>query len=229
MCTGSLQNKSANKRPVLLVIKGFVVCIAAYAAGGFFIAPAISSYLQNVPWVTISMLFSSSFSLVIASFYLLNRSGIRPRIAVINRDWLINCLAFIVLMWAIVFVSILFSGNSSALSNEISSIKNIGIFYLSVFVLTIVGPLLEEIFFRGLVLEILNKNTSVFPSVLATSFLFAMLHGIFGVFSLHLVFIFLASVVFSIAYIQCGIVGSVLTHCFANSYLVFVFLGHHSR
>ena len=220
---------SSRTKSLLLVIESLVLCMIVHAVGGFFIAPIISDSLNSVPWVTISMLSSSSISPILAAFYLWKRAGFVPKLVAINKEWLLNSLAAIVLAWFIAFVSILSLGNSDAFANEIFSIENKNIFGLTLLILVIWGPLIEEIFFRGFIFEIIRKTWSNLFSLLATSLLFAAFHGIFGGIGPELIFIFLYSAVFTIAYIQCGLVGSTLVHCFVNSYLSFVFLGSYSR
>ena len=73
----------------------------------------------------------------------------------------------------------------------------------------------EVIFF-----EIIRRKWTDTIALLFSTVLFVFPHWVFGTFDINLLFIFLYSVVFTLIYMECGLIGSSLTHMFVNFYLV---------
>jgi len=94
-------------------------------------------------------------------------------------------------------------------------------YYLNMFLIGLLGPFLEEAFFRGTLFELLNRSQTALKALLWSSALFTFAH-IWGGFNVNLVFMFIGSVVFTVAYIVGGLVASVFVHVFMNIYLVYV-------
>lgn len=93
-------------------------------------------------------------------------------------------VAFFVRLPILPLVFGLLNGNSKAIADSqwpslsASPSGAAWIEYFTLFInVVILGPLLEEIFFRGIILNYLKKKYSILISILICSFLFALIHG----------------------------------------------------
>lgn len=84
---------------------------------------------------------------------------------------------------------------------------------LGLIVMTIFAPIFEEIFFRGLILNELKKYLNTILSILIQSVIFALFHGNL----LQSIYMFVVSILFSIAYIWTDSIWSnILFHIIFN-------------
>lgn len=76
----------------------------------------------------------------------------------------------------------------------------------------LLAPVIEEVFFRGVVLQKWSKKWGVKSGILTSSFLFAVLH-----FNTAIISIFILGVMFSVLYFKTrNLLTSILCHCFYN-------------
>lgn len=90
---------------------------------------------------------------------------------------------------------------------------------LAIFFITIIGPFVEEMFFRGLLYNCLKKSIGVFQGMLASSILFALLHmnlmGFLPILGLSLLFTYLYERTGSLTL-------PIFIHMFHNGFLLFL-------
>lgn len=206
---------------VATVLEVFVVMMIAHFLGGYLLGPQLRDMLPSAPYRTIGMLSSSTFSPVVAIVYGIIRFKFRPRVYVTKTSLSyagLGCL----LSLSVGISSFIVLGTYMPVINEIWS-YNAPYFLISTLLLTIIGPALEEVIFRGYMFELAQRKCGSFFALIIVSFLFFLFHGIWGDFSLSTVFIFVFSVVFSFVYIKGGLLASIASHASANCFLFFVF------
>jgi membrane protease YdiL (CAAX protease family) len=207
-------------KSVIIVLEGFGVLIAFHAIGGYYCAPKVVEVFPEIPLITVSMLFSSAMSPVIAIIYLALRTKFIPKFT-IKKEIFTYILAGIVMAWIVVFISVLLSGKESSFAQEILKTPR-PYYYLNLFLFILWGPLLEETLVRGYFFEILRQKLNDIIALVFSSILFVIPHGIWGIFSINLFFIFMYSVIFTLMYIQGGLIVSISVHAFVNFYLLYL-------
>jgi membrane protease YdiL (CAAX protease family) len=208
------------RKTAVFVAFGFIFQVVSHEIGGYCLAPRLAEVFPKVPLLTLGMLSSSAISPLIAITYFFLISKFVPRIA-IDKNVIFVSLSGIVLAYFVILGDILFIGRYIQLAQDIISVKGKW-YYLTLFLLIVWGPLLEETLYRGYIFEILRKNWGNVLATLFSSILFVIFHGIWGELNFSLVFIFLYSILFTCIYIQGGLVSSVLVHSFVNSFLFYV-------
>lgn len=207
----------ARYKYLIYVTEIVVILIISYAVGGLLLGPWLSDIFPSAPNRTIGMLSSSTFSPLATSLYAMARfKNIKPSIN--KRDTVRYTLIGIVLSAATSLASLYIVGNHVISINEIWSLGR-GYFIVSVFLLTVLGPTLEEILFRGYLYELLAKELSSILSLIIVSLLFYLIHAILGGFSIGTFFTLIFSVVFTFAYINGGLIASMISHILANTLL----------
>ncbi len=214
---------SSNRNNISIVIEGFAILLVAHALGGYYVAPKIADAFPMIPMLTIAMLSSSAVSSPVAIVYLAIRTRVVPKIA-ISREMLIYVFLGIVASWFVAVTSILVFGKNIPFVQEILEIKY-PYFFPTLFLLIVAGPVLEETLARGYFFEILKKSLSNVQAILFSSVLFVLPHGIWGVFDINLLFIFLYSVIFTYVYMRGGLIASIVVHAFVNLFLVYLNVG----
>lgn len=210
-------------KSVIIVLEGFGALIAFHAIGGYYCAPKVAGVFPKLPLLTVSMLSSSAISPVIAIIYLALRTKFIPKFT-IKKEIFMYILAGIVMAWIVVFVSVIVSGKGDVFTQEILKTPY-PYYYLNLFLLILWGPLLEEILFRGYFFEILRQKLNNTRALLFSSILFVIFHGIWGGYGINLFFIFLYSVIFTLMYIQGGLIASISVHALVNFYLLYLNTG----
>lgn len=210
-------------KSITIVLEGFGILILSHIVGGYFCAPKLAEVFSELPLLTISILSSSAISPIVAIIYLALRAKFIPKFSV-KREILMYILSGMVMAWIVVFLSVLVSGKGDTFAQEILKTPH-PYYYLNLFLLILWGPILEEILFRGYLFEILRQQMNSAVALLFSSVLFIGLHGLWGVFGINLFFIFLYSVIFTLLYIQGGLIVSILVHVFVNSYLLYLSTG----
>lgn len=100
-------------------------------------------------------------------------------------------------------------------------VKSPGDLILLFLMIGIIGPIFEEVLFRGVLYTSIRKKLPVAASILLVSFLFAFIHFDFGV----LINLCLIGAVFTILYERTGsIVPSIVTHIIWNSMTFLLFI-----
>jgi membrane protease YdiL (CAAX protease family) len=211
---------SSKFKSTLLVLEGFGVLIVFHMIGGYYFAPRLVKIFSEIPLLTISMITSSAISPVMAILYLALRNKFIPKFS-IKRGMFAYILSGIMLAWLIVFINMLFSVKEISFAKEILESPS-PYYYLNLFLLILWGPFLEEILFRGYLFELLKPSWGDPMSLLLSSTLFVMPHGIFGFFDITLISIFLYSIVFTLLYMYGGLIASISVHAFVNLYLLYL-------
>ena len=200
-----------------------MISAIVHAIGGYYVAPNLKEVFYELPMLTIQMLFASSLSQFTGILYVYVRSRAVPKILIRN-NFVSFCLSGVVAVWLISVANMLFSGRYIPFAHEILSEKS-PYLYINAFILIVVGPCFEETLYRGYYFEILKSNFGNLWSILISSLLFILFHAIWGGFDINLIFIFLYSILFSIVYIQNGLIASTLVHAFVNFYLLYTNIG----
>ncbi len=212
--------KSDAIKSVATSLEVFFVLVAAHAIGGYFLAPKLTNILPGVPILTVAIVASSTFSPIITIAYALLRFKFLPNFYFSKRT-----LAFIAIgvLSSISFslLNIYISGNKIPFAESFLYLP-FNYYYLSVFLLTIFVPILEEVLYRGYIFELLKKGFGPWWSLFFVSSLFFLFHGFWGVFNLSTFFVFIYSVLFTFVYINGGIFASVISHISVNSFLFFI-------
>lgn len=220
---GTKELNYPRSKSAIVVLEGFGVLIVTHAIGGYYCGPWLAETFIELPQVTVAMLSSSSISPVIALIYLGLRTKFIPRFNV-KKETFISLLPIIVMAWIVVFVSVLLYGKESLFGQEI--LKTLPpYYYLNLFLVVLFGPLLEETLSRGYFFEILKQSWGNTKALLLSSVLFVIPHSIWGSLDISLFFIFLFSIVFTLAYIMGGLVTAILVHAFVNFYLFYLNTG----
>ena len=208
---------------IIVVLEGFGILIISHAVGGYYFSPKLAEVFSKVPLVTIEMLSSSAISPIIAIIYLIWRTNFVPKLRLsIRKETLLYFLSGIVLVWINNFIGMLFFWDKEMpLAKEILNVTT-PYYYLNLFLVILWGPALEETLTRGYFFEILRRNWGTTIALLLSSLLFVIFHGMWGTFDWGLLFIFIDSVIFTMMYIEGGLVTSILVHSFVNFYLTYL-------
>jgi membrane protease YdiL (CAAX protease family) len=196
-------------------LTGFSILFGTNVVNGFFLRPLLAEIFPQFPWITLGLLLSVTNAPLAAFIYLILRIGFVPKFSIERETFLWSVGTGMALIWTVNSAQTLVLGQISV---QMQGILNASPSYylLNLFLLILWGPFVEEIFFRGYFLEILYQKHSTLKALLFSSALFTFGH-VWGGFNGSLVFIFLASVVFSLVYIKGGLVASILVHIFANA------------
>lgn len=214
-------NRNFSKwRSAVIVTIGFGISLIAHAIGGYYFAPKLAETFSQVPRITIEMLASSSISPVIAIIFLLVTTKFIPRI-LITRYTITCILAGLVVGWIAVFLEVLTFGKESAFSIAILSTPR-PYYYVNLFLLIVYGPFFEETLYRGYFFELMKPGWGNCKAFFLSSMLFVLFHGLWGGFGMWLFFIFLASAISTIMYLEGGLIAAITTHSFVNFYLMYL-------
>lgn len=207
-------------KSLIVVLEGFVVLIVAHAIGGYYLAPELSEFCPQVPRLIIAMLATSASSSVVAIIYLAFRANFLPELSI--RKMTFKFLFVGMAMASIsVFVITLVLPAKISLAQKIITMPQ-SYFFLSLFLLLMWGPFIEEILCRGYFFEILRRNWGTVIAMLISSVLFTLPHGLWGTFSIAILFIFINSIIFTLSYIWGGLASSILVHIFVSSYMFYL-------
>lgn len=207
-------------KSVITVLEGFGILLVAHAIGGYCFSQRLASVFNKMPLVTVEMLSSSAVSPIVAIIYLAWRCKFVPKFS-ISRETFLCFIAGIVLVWIVAFVSLLYFDRRIPFAQEIIK-TNYPYYYLNLFLVVLWGPLLEETLVRGYFFEILKGSWSNTTALLLSSILFVIFHGIWGTFDISLLLILLYSIIFTLIYIEGGLIASIVVHAFANFYLTYL-------
>jgi len=218
------EHNSKRRRQIILVLEGFGVLIMAHFFPWFFLKPLLVIIFPKAPEKTLSLLSSSAISPIIASFYLFARTRMIPKIIINKKEMVYIVLAGMVGIWINESLMLLIFGERMQLFDK--SVKSVSVYiFIDIFFYTIWAPLIEELLFRGYFLEILKSKWNNVSACLLSSLLFVLPHillspGILSVTDGMLIgaFIFINSIIFSMAYIQGGLISAFIVHAFSNFY-----------
>jgi membrane protease YdiL (CAAX protease family) len=209
-------------RSVFVVLKGFGVLIIAHAVVGaigvYYLGPKLVT--RGIPLVTIAMLSSSATSALFAITYLKLTTNYFP-IFKVKKEIVPYVFAGVVATWIVSIMQVFFLGKESAFIQDILKTSHL-YYYLNLFLFVLWGPLLEETLYRGYFFEILRRDWGNGKAFLLSSILFVFFHGLWGVFNLSLLFIFFYSAIFTLLYIEGGLVVPIIVHSFTNFYLAYL-------
>jgi membrane protease YdiL (CAAX protease family) len=224
----------SRNKAALILLEGYIVHLIVYAVGGYYLAPQIEWTFHDLPSSTASMLFSSILSQVGGILYLLFRLSCFPSFMV-NKHCLKDAAAGFIAIWLIIFLNLLMFGEEHSLVRKSLSVQG-NYVYLNIAIVVILGPVLEEVLYRGYILKTLARFWSNNSAVLISTILFVITHAIWtfrnypdvlsliisAKIGLGLIFIFLYSLVYSYSYLICGLPISILLHVFTNSFLFYL-------
>jgi len=218
-----MQIKNPNytrERSAVMIIMAFGVFLIAHAIGGYSFAPKLADAFSEVPRLTIGMLASSSVSPIIAIIFLLVTTKFIPHLD-IKKETIECIVAGFMLGWLFVFLEVLILGREMSLVVDILKTPR-PYYYVNLFLVVVLGPILEETLFRGYFFELLRHSWANGRAFLFSSSLFVLFHGLWGGIDAGLFFIFIYSAIFTLLYIQGGLIASIMTHSFVNFYLTYL-------
>lgn len=123
------------------------------------------------------------------------------------------CILFFSLAWNLVQQNLsLFDSSFGKMFNQMSH-KNPIFFILAVYIF---APCIEEIAFRGIILNKLHEHHSTLLAVLGSSLLFSVTHAMTGNF-ITVIFAFMGGMIFSLCYLETGsLCLTILVHMVGN-------------
>jgi membrane protease YdiL (CAAX protease family) len=204
------------------------VVITAYAAMGLsgllcglFLRPWMESTFPILPPSTVDVLMPGIIPPFVCLSYLLVRIGFVPRL-IVKKEVILYSFGGTVMAWFVVCMHTLTFGHGA-----ISDLNIAGpYYYVNLFFLMIWAPLVEETIYRGYFFDILRQKLRTPFALLLSSLLFTLAHIDLSVgFEPNLAFIFLCSIVFSLVYVEGGLIASIWTHFFLSAYSVYVCSG----
>lgn len=196
------------------------VLLISHLVGGYFLGPLIARVFNNIPLVTVEIVSSSALSPLVVLLYLALRIGWVGKLN-INREVLMYALAGITMSFFLVFIEAILLGKDITFAQEIIDAPR-PYSYLNMFLVIMLGPIAEEVLFRGYIFEIMQDTWGKTFACIGSTMVFVILHGLLGSFDASLIFIMLYSVIFLITYLQGGLVSSISVHVFVNSYLIYL-------
>ncbi|MBN2429279.1 MAG: CPBP family intramembrane metalloprotease [Deltaproteobacteria bacterium] len=203
----------SKQKSLVLVAEGFFVVLACQALGGLLLTPELLEFFPSVPLVSFLIFFSLS-AFFVAILYLWKRTSFKP-IYWRGKNLFFCVFAGMVAAWLILFTNTLFIGNYSPLTHQISSLGS-QYFYPAIFILFVLGPCLEEIFYRGYLFEIMKKPFGDTAALVFLSFLFMFGHFVWSGFTIGHIALFFYSIIFTLVYIKGGLIASISVHAFLN-------------
>ena len=136
------------------------------------------------------------------------------------KNSLIIGIGGIFVIWIIKFLSFLFFINKGATLPSIKSFLELPsiYFYIGFIMLVIIGPILEEILFRGFFFEVLRRKWNI-KIALAVILLFsAIVHLKYGISVINVI---IDNVILTLIYIEGGLIASIIGHIFLNFYMIY--------
>ncbi|MGE5305011.1 MAG: lysostaphin resistance A-like protein [Alphaproteobacteria bacterium] len=214
---------SSKNKSIMRVVEGFALLVICHWLANKFLTFTLVKIAPGFPWITASMMVAT-LSPVIASIYMFLRTRYVPPLFV-KTQTLVAIIASAILAWLVLFLEALFLGTKMSLAQEMIQAQSH--LHLMLFLLIVWGPLWEETLYRGYFFETLKQIWGGTLALLFSSVLFTGFHGIFifiyeGSIGYDLVFIFITSLVFTLAYVQGGLTAAVATHAFVNFYLMYL-------
>ncbi len=124
----------------------------------------------------------------------------------------IICLTIGLSLFSMLFVILgqNFFPSYQTVENTMNAAKNS---YIEMLVVLLIGPIFEEIIFRGAIFSILRKNIPLVPAIIIQAILFGLLHGN----PLQGIYAFFLGIVLCLIYLYTGsILGNMLCHIIFN-------------
>jgi membrane protease YdiL (CAAX protease family) len=133
-------------------------------------------------------------------------------------------IAGIVVLWIMNVFFIIFYGRNleSSFVQSLASLSS-PYFYVGMVMIVVLGPFFEEILMRGFFFEILKIRWNIGISLIITLFFVAITH--YSVGGEQLIAIICFNTIFSLLYLEGGLLASILGHMFVNFYIVYVLNG----
>jgi len=191
--------------------------VIAHAIGGYYLAPILAERFPQLFFSNIMMLSSSAMSPLIAIIYLTVRVKFLPKVK-IDKRVLTYLSAGVIMAWFIAIMHILLVGREAPFELKVPH----PYYYVNVLLIVLWLSILEEILYRGYLFETMRQSLGGKMALLFSSILFVLFHGIWGTTDINLIFIFFYSVIFTLVYMEGGIIASIGAHSFVNLYLVYL-------
>ncbi|EPG8311104.1 CPBP family intramembrane glutamic endopeptidase [Klebsiella aerogenes] len=109
-------------------------------------------------------------------------------------------------------------------NHDIGSIKITSDNALSLFMLAIIIPFYEEVFYRGCLFDVLVsmfKGELLFPSII-TSIIFSLMHTQYSGIMAFLIMFFISLILIKSRVVSKNIISPVLLHCIMNAFFIFI-------
>ncbi|MCC6445095.1 MAG: CPBP family intramembrane metalloprotease [Armatimonadetes bacterium] len=171
--------------------------------------------LALIAWIYRAPLYEIGLTLGHQPLHRLFRIGIVASIPVILLSALLEAsMQYVAKMASFQSLKALQDAMSKMVGDLVSPGESLGLFILAFLVIGVIGPIGEEILFRGYIYTVLKKRFSVRAAVLGSAFLFAAVHGQ----PLALLPIFAIGVALALLYEYTGsLVPSMIVHMVNNS------------
>lgn len=118
---------------------------------------------------------------------------------------LITCIGYILYLLIVKYMSqlILITSNQATLNNA-SANESLVAIYIQLFQTILIGPLLEEFIFRGLLIKKEGSKSIIFLTILISSLLFSSAHMAYGYETFPFIYYSLIGIVYSLVYYLTG-------------------------
>ncbi len=129
-----------------------------------------------------------------------------------NKLPMIICLTTSLSLFSILFVILTesFFPSYQTVENTMNAARNS---YVEMLVVLLIGPIFEEIIFRGAIFSVLKNNMPLIPAIIIQAILFGLLHGN----PLQGIYAFFLGIVLCLIYLYTGsILGDILCHIIFN-------------
>ena len=196
---------------LIIVVEGFLVYQASHFLGGNLVAFVLLQKYPQMPPITAATIGSSDIPPLVAILYMSLRVGWYPNLK-FGYCVLPGAVGGIVLAWLVSFGALLFFDKENTEAQEILSLPK-PYLYHGLFSAIVWNPLLEEVISRGFFLEILRNQWNLVSSVIISTLLFAGSHWLWAGWSPGIALIACNSLVFTLAYVQGGVLAPQLPTC----------------
>lgn len=230
-------NKNIQIRSILLIVEGLTVYAIFYYLGGSVLFWYLRSLFTDWPVFTISALTTSIASVFLTVTYLRLRLHFQFELKLAQKHIIGTCIAILILLGVVLTVAYLFGLNDWTIRRAV----NVPAPYLilNMLLVALIGPVLEEILFRGYFYKIIKDGFGYIAAIMITSTLFVIPHlilsslniiaygkGVINIMDLLIGFVILLiySTMFTIMNRYWGLLSAILAHVIVNSAMVLLYM-----
>jgi membrane protease YdiL (CAAX protease family) len=213
---------SLKSKSLFEVLTAFAIFFSVYVLGGVYLLPVLKRLFPRIPFTTLAAFPASVVAPVVGIVILKWLTDTSPRYRGKNYAHTLSVIAAgIVASWLLTFIEAFLGGTYWPIVRNILDAPS-PYYFLNLLFLIICGPLLEETLSRGYFFELLRNHWGEGKALLISSTLFVLPHGMWGHFGPGLLFIFFYSIVFTLTYIEGGLVAAAIVHSFTNFYITYI-------
>jgi len=200
----------------------FAWMMAAQFFGVLWLALRAHSFFEDVPFVLLMYGCFLLLALFPIGYYLFRYgfSAIKKRIS-FKFDALTILVSGIIAFWIFLFICRVFFHYDAADYSDLLSKLDSTNYFVGAIIFILVSPLLEEVFYRGIILEELACRIGLVKSVCIVSFTSLLAHylaiGSVG----EALYFFIGSLIFCFVYIEAGLLVSLAVHACVNWYVIY--------